>query len=520
MTAIAQTLTMVERQAPSRPYRLGTRRRRAKRDVSAVGASRSTERRAPSLDTEKQLATSVREWADSQATEYDYRANQLSIHKQLLRTIEKIWDRHKARPSDEGESQWWARYEAALKPLKDEENADRYRRIEEWLKKNKPTGRNADVLKWEKTWQQLNRCQREWIGYRASCCGERTTTIDVPIGCNHRLCPLCAWHRSQVARIRIKKMFDRLTHPVFITLTIPNQDSLRKHDYTLFRQRVRKLLAQYKGFIQGGVYSIETTYNRSEQTWHIHAHILADAIASLPLAAQKIDLFGRQVYAFNYIKWRMEFDWLRLWRGDCGKSPTRGSAHMDIDGDRWDFERWVKRGWDMATKERRGGHTVPIAGLSTAEFRRRTEWNAKYRRVIDVRPVDDRDKAAKEVLKYITKSADFSDRPEAVEVFCDAVKGARLIQTFGSWYGANFDADFDPEHMSDWGEMKCACGLNCWERMGVFYRDDVQMDEAGRWHLRHPLNHRCRGTVPRPTIRALEAIPEITGDQLWQMERR
>ena len=159
---------------------------------------------------------------------------------------------------------------------------------------------------------------------------------------------------------------------------------------------------------------------------------------------------------------------------------------------------------------------VPIQGLMPEVLAMRMAWNAENRRVVDVRGVDDRDKAAKEVLKYITKCADFCDVPEAVEEFCDAVKCARLIQTFGTWYGAKFDTDFDPEHLEDWGEMKCACGLNMWERMGVFYRDDVEMDAAGRWHLKRPLDHNCRGTVPRPTIRALEATCEERESQPWE----
>src|SRR5580658_4886741 len=91
----------------------------------------------------------------------------------------------------------------------------------------------------------------------------------------------------------------------------------------------------------------------------------------------------------------------------------------------------------------------------------RTVWNRERRRVIDLRPVTDRGGAAFEVLKYLTKVADFSDVPEAVEVFANAVKGARLIQTFGTWYGAKLDTstDFDPEKFEDWGEMKCACGV-------------------------------------------------------------
>ena len=463
-------------------------------------------------------------------TAVDYSSQQWALHKELIRSVWQIWQVHARRPMDDGEAVWWDAYEAALKALPDETEAERWARLAKWLKTNKPTGRNADCLKWEKAWMQLERCQTEFIGYKAACCGERTEAVAVPIGCNHRLCPLCAYRRSQTARVRIKSMFDRLTHPLFITLTVPNYSSLRKHDFTLFRQRVRALLAQYDGWIVGGVYSLETTYNRSDKTWHLHAHILCDASASLPSKENKIDFFGRRVFAFNWIKMRMEFDWLRLWRSDCGKNLRKGAAQNAVDGDRWEFEQWVRRGREMELKEWVGGKHVPITGLSAEEIERRTTWNAEYRRVIDIRRVDDRERAAREVLKYITKGAAFSDNPGAdpetglggaVELFCDATKGARFVQTFGTWYGVEFETAFDVEHLDDWGVRKCACGLNHWERFGVFHRGDCVMDEAGRWHLRAPLDQRCRGTVARPTIRALDSEPEFQEEMgLWQMVRR
>jgi hypothetical protein len=479
-----------------------------------------SEAKAPSLDTEKQLATSVFEKLRSSLTEYDVEREKSQLHRQLQATVHAIWQKHMDRPKDDGEARWWAAYEAQVPAQGEETEAERFRRLEKWLKANKAKGRNADVLKWEKAWNQIDRCQQEWIGYRAACCGELSGTIAVPIGCNHRLCPLCAFHRSKAAQVRIKTMYDRLTHPVLLTLTVPNKGTIRKHDFKLFRQRVRQLLAQYNGFILGGVYSLETTYNRTEKTWHIHCHVLADACSSLPPAAQKIDLAGRNTYAFNAIKLQMEYDWLRLWGCQWGKAKKR-SDQMGIYGERYDFERWIEMGREMAVKEFdwRAKKWVPMTSLSADVLAMRTAWNAKNRRVVDIRPVTDRDGAAREVLKYITKVADFCDLPEAVEPFCDAVKGARLIQTFGTWYGAKFDTVFDPEHMDDWGEMKCACGLNMWERMGIFYRRDVAMDAAGKWHLKSPLNHTCRGTVPRPTIRALDVHGE-SEEQLCQMERR
>jgi hypothetical protein len=316
-------------------------------------------------------------------------------------------------------------------------------------------------------------------------------------------------------------MFDRLTHPVLITLTVPNKETIKKHDYTLFRQKVRKFIAQHKDWILGGVYSLETTYNRTEKTWHIHCHILADVTSSLPSKKEKTDLAGERVYAFTAIKLKLEFDWLRLWGCAWGKAAGKGASKMRREGDTYNFENWVRDGRAMRIKEWRDGAYRPIDGLPPTELAARSQWNAENRRVVDVRPVLDRDGAAREVLKYITKVADFCDLPEAVEPFCNAVKGTRLIQTFGTWYGAEFDTVFDPEHMDDWGQMKCTCGVNHWERAGIFSRGDVEFDEAGRAFLRHSLNkHGCRGTVPRPTIRALDVHEREEDSQLCQMQLR
>src|SRR5262249_25851284 len=152
----------------------------------------------------------------------------------------------------------------------------------------------------------------------------------------------------------------------------------------------------------------------------------------------------------------------------------------------------------MRTREFREGawRDLPI---SKAEMKVRKQWNSENRRVIDIKPVRDREGAAHEVLKYITKVADFSDIAEAVEPFCDAVKGARLIQTFGSWYGVKLEVEANGP---DWGELTCSCGVNVWKRMGVFYRRDVEMDADGRWRLKLPHDHNSRGTIPRPKIRS------------------
>ncbi len=451
-------LKMVERMALSRPARLGTQRRKPK-------GGHAPAKRAHSLDTEKQLVTtdaevSVREWSRAQKTEQEAYREKLVLHRQLMRSVHSIWQRH-ARE-----------------------------------------GNDALAVRWEKQWLQLQNCQTEWIGYYADCCKGFTAPIAIPIGCNHRLCPLCCYRRSERARKRIRAMFDRLTHPALITLTIPNKANIRKHDYTLFRQRVRKFIAEHKAWIKGGVYSLETTFNRREKTWHVHVHILADLSVPLPDKKQLVTLAGQEVYMFTAMKLRLEFDWLRLWTGKTwGKKPRIDASANAIAGDIYDFEEWVKLTRKMKTREWCFPGWRDLQGISAAEMQMRKKWNAENRRVIDLKPVTDREGAAFEVLKYITKVAAFSDLPEAIEPFCDAVKGARLIQAFGSWYGVKLETDANGP---DWGELKCSCGVNVWKRIGVFFRRDVEMDADGRWRLRRPHNHNSPGTVPRPRIRALD----------------
>jgi hypothetical protein len=462
-------IKMQERVAPSRPSRLGTRRRRprqadARPEAGGTRAGRKTG--PPSLDTDKQLQTSVRDWMEAGLSEHDLYRRQISLHGELLGTYHKLWQDHAA------------------------------------------AGNHEESVKWEKKWLRLYNCRNEWIGYRADCCKSMTQPVAVPIGCNDRLCPLCAWDRSKTARKRIKSMFDRLTHPAMITLTIPNKATIRKHDFKLFRQRISQLLKARKGWILGGVYSMETTYNRTEKTWHIHAHILVDLSDALPAKTEKIELAGQRVYAFTAMKLRLEFDWLRLWTAEWEKAAGPGASAMRRAGDTYLFERWVEQGREKKVKEWRGGAWRVIEGLTPADIEARKEWNAENRRVIDLRPVTDRDGAAREVLKYITKVADFGDLPEAVEPFSNAVKGARLIQTFGTWYGVKLDTPADAEHPDDWGELKCECGLNTWRRMGTFYRRDVEMDASGRWRLARAFDHNSAGTVPRPTIRALDEREE------------
>lgn len=431
-----------ERTLPLRPRRLGTRRRaerlKAPGGQPATGASRASAASAPSLDDSKHLATTdtetVGDWVKSLETPADRRQQKMYLRRVLMTSLQAIFQ---------------------------------------------DTGAEYHNPERQRDWERVHNCQTEWIGYKAECCNAER--LAVPIGCNHRLCPLCAWHRAENGRDRVRKMFSRLSHPYLLTLTVPNLPTIRKHDYTLFRQRVRHFIKAHAGWIRGGIYSLETTYNRREKTWHLHVHILLDAACNLPDKSKFVTYRGRKVRYFTLLKRRLEFAWLQEWNRSWRE--RRRPRIEDLERVGTLFDLW----WDECERHKVREY---VAGewrdlsLTTPERARRVAWNRENRRVVDVKPVHDRDGAAFEVLKYITKVSAFCDDPAAVEAFLRAVRGARLIQTFGSWYGLKLSDDAN-EH--DWSHLNCDCGENRWQRAGVFQRHEVEMRPDGRWIVKHDL---------------------------------
>lgn len=567
-------IVMQERHAPSRPYGLGTQRRRAPKGARSVGAGGRAlaGRRAPSLDTDKYLATSVARWIESLETAEDKDKKRWILWGRVCSTVYKIWQGYaeavRTSPNDGAEWRWWNAYETEWERVRRGESegfalwltkylakksapdggppaASAYLHtlyLESWKRRNPPNGRCRKALNWEKQYFQLLRCQGEFIAYEASCCPERTEQIAVPIGCNHRLCPLCNSHRSENAQRRVRKQFDRINHPIFLTLTVPNVRGISKRTFAFFRKKLNQFLADHAYMLDepgrpgGGVYSIEATYNREEKSWHVHAHILVSANFKLPAADQKFEFAGRTMRAFDYVKLALEYDWSRVWcsqrQGWMWGSKTRALAEYadpnrrakelvrwraGCDSERLNFEMWVRE----AQKNRIKVYNpisrtwVTDPRLSSAELKARTKWNTANRRVMWIKPVDDRRKAAEEVLKYITKSADFIDDAECVVAFQDATRGARMIQTFGSWYGIDFAIDFDTRHPEDWSKLECSCGSNHWERRGVVRMKDVRMQTDGRYRPLGRLTDDNRWQFGRPRIRALHRREHRNGDQVW-----
>lgn len=457
-----------------RPARLGNPRRKAEGlSCPSPSSGAGPRRQARSLDSCKQLATSSlktchdllqesesRQWSEYQKSCWR-QAKLLGSLKKIIDSLDGRIERAETILFCDAFEPWLIRH-----PRLDGKLQNRYVKL---LKHKERRLKDYD---------RLAMCQGSWIVVKSTCCDSRA--LAVPIVCNHRLCFLCNGRRAERYRDRVRTLFDRLTHPAFLTITVPNIPSgeLRKRVYSSFRMKWNKLRKRWSGYMQGGIFAFETTFNNqpsspSFRTWHVHAHVLIDGATTLPICRcpgrfedPRTGLQRRRHSAdcaFIGFKRRLEFDWLCLTQGNRGKDRWRPS-----DFNYW-FGRTVAENWRDADA--------------------RHKWNSENRRTVDIRRVTDRKKAAYEVLKYATKGSHFCDVPAAVNEFIDATKGARMLQTFGTWYGFDFDDDGDML-----SHMECGCGANKFERVGVVLRFAVEMDKlTGKWHPIEKILARCIG---------------------------
>ena len=85
----------------------------------------------------------------------------------------------------------------------------------------------------------------------------------------------------------------------------------------------------------------------------------------------------------------------------------------------------------------------------------------------------------------------------------------RTLQTFGKFYNFKLEAPITKADIDSLAEagiecdqvvgaasfLRCECGANKFERIGVFSISDVEMDANGRWLLKQSCERRrCRGS--------------------------
>ena len=101
--------------------------------------------------------------------------------------------------------------------------------------------------------------------------------------CKFRLCPICAWKKSNEQYSDLLKCLSTFEQEkrgyvyIFLTLTIKNVEykKLKKQidDLNAGRKKMFQL-RKFKRAIQGDVRNLEITYNSDTDEWHSHLHII------------------------------------------------------------------------------------------------------------------------------------------------------------------------------------------------------------------------------------------------------
>jgi hypothetical protein len=124
-------------------------------------------------------------------------------------------------------------------------------------------------------------------------------------------------------------------------------------------------------------------------------------------------------------------------------------------------------------------HWISITGSHVLRLEKMYGTDKKGRKT---RKVNKR--AIRELVKYATKTADFSDRADCVMEFYRAFKGVRRMQCFGSFLGIDKDAEkeADPTHPENL--VGCSCGFCKWADMKfvrkVHITDTILLSDGSR----------------------------------------
>lgn len=140
-------------------------------------------------------------------------------------------------------------------------------------------------------------------------CGEHEDQSKVRIQyCKNRFCPTCTVHRSHVLGQELRLVVDdlhdngvRQENWIFLTLTIRNCEVNELAGEINNMMRSWQRFSQRKSFrtaVKGWFRAFELTYNKEEQTYHPHFHVLINTNASY---------FSGKYYI-------SQKEWQRLWK--------------------------------------------------------------------------------------------------------------------------------------------------------------------------------------------------------------
>lgn len=239
--------------------------------------------------------------------------------------------------------------------------------------------------------------------------------------CDSVFCPDCANRRSKPLQREVMGKVNRPGKSYWLlTLTVPNTPDLT-------RGFLKELVAQFAAL-------------RDSSVW-----------TKIPLADKQEGEITGGVYSVEATFNRTSQTW-------------HPHIHCLIEAPRVLPREWifsVRAVWERITGGAKVVHLERVFGVS--------KRGARLHRRLNERGI-------RELVKYATKCADFSDSPERVNEFLRAFRNVRRVQSFGSFYGVEDAAEREP------GDDKvqlvgCACGT-CTPRDFVVEHGLVHVSET------------------------------------------
>lgn len=361
-------------------------------------------------------------------------------------------------------------------------------RTADWLKRKQET-REKIRTNLQKTLLELNQCDLadrvgvcgQYLVLECQSCGVREAA---KVSCKYKLCPECAGIRRWKYVQKYKNMAFALKRPFFLTLTFLNVYELEGE--RKWMERCWKLFLKdpfVKGLIKGGLRVFETTYNEEMQTWHPHFHILYEANLSFEWKEKCRPTCRKRkcpdcrtsmrhwTYAeiYNQLK--------RIWQRVTARDNVvvrfplghQRKETIFLRGCSKVHEKWVKDGYRFYRVDHAGAVII---------------WNE----VVGGKGKRSRKDALTEVVKYMTKVADFMDNPDRLSEFVKATHRMRQIIQFGQFFkykGPPKDHndrrnwDVDPFNLRGMEKIPCECKdefmARTWKNLGLHSRLEARV---------------------------------------------
>lgn len=186
--------------------------------------------------------------------------------------------------------------------------------------------------------------------------------------CNSRFCHVCANQRSTRLARRYTEALNQYTEGKYgyhLVLTLQNMETLpdRSKIARAVRNLVRRKYWKEHGGIEGGLYSLETTFNQDTGLWHPHLHLLI-------FTKYEIETYWHKVQ--GRMRWQnaVNMEVSALWEKITKK--VFGVGSFIVDGS--PFTGRIVEMMKYVSKFQKEGHKAGIEEMPQDKFQELTEW--------------------------------------------------------------------------------------------------------------------------------------------------